>query len=117
MTATISQARTALAAALVMDGVQTNAFPPGSINVPALVITPAEGDAIKTEYSGALDENLVKAKTREAAKAEKRKAAAAADTTATDPFKGSTAVFQPAYTHTPVATAVSAATVCWSGTK
>ena len=74
-------------------------------------ITPAEGEAIKTEYSGALDENLVKAKTREAAKAEKRKAAAAADTVATDPFKGSTAVFQPAYTHAPVGTAVSAATL------
>jgi 2-oxoglutarate dehydrogenase E1 component len=73
-------------------------------------ITPAEGEAIKTEYSGALDENLVKAKTREAAKTEKRKAAAAAaaDTVATDPFKGSTAVFQPAFTHKPVATAVSA---------
>ena len=40
-------------------------------------ITPAEGEGIKTEYSGALDDNLVKAKTREAAKAEKRKAAAA----------------------------------------
>jgi len=74
-------------------------------------ITPAEGDAIRTEYSGALDDNLVKAKTREAAKAEKRKAAAAADTVATDPFKGSTAVFQPAYTHAPVTTAVSAATL------
>ncbi|MBL9218724.1 MAG: 2-oxoglutarate dehydrogenase E1 component [Opitutaceae bacterium] len=70
-------------------------------------ITPAEGEAIKTEYSGALDENLVKAKTREAAKAEKRKAAAS-DTVATDAFKGSTAVFQPAFTHKPVATAVSA---------
>ncbi|HEX7632268.1 MAG TPA: 2-oxoglutarate dehydrogenase E1 component, partial [Lacunisphaera sp.] len=73
-------------------------------------ITLAEGEAIKTEYSGALDENLVKAKTREAAKAEKRKAAAAAaqDTVATDPYKGSTAIFQPAYNHTPVTTAVSA---------
>ncbi len=70
-------------------------------------ITPAEGEAIKTEYSGALDENLAKAKTREAAKAEKRKAAAS-DTVATDAFKGSTAVFQPAFTHKPVATAVSA---------
>ena len=30
------------------------------------------------------------------------------DTVATDPFKGSTAVFQPAFTHTPVTTAVSA---------
>src|SRR5882672_7622378 len=39
-------------------------------------ITPAEGDAIKTEYSASLDDNLVKAKSHEAAKAEKRKAAA-----------------------------------------
>jgi len=70
-------------------------------------ITPAEGEAITAEYSAALDENLVKAKTREAAKAEKRKAAA--DTTTTDAFKGSTAVFQPVFTHTPVTTAVSAA--------
>jgi 2-oxoglutarate dehydrogenase E1 component len=76
-------------------------------------ITPAEGEAIKAEYSAALEENLGKAKTREAAKAEKRKAAAAAasDTTATDPFKGSTAVFQPAFHHTPVTTAVPAATL------
>ena len=73
-------------------------------------ITDAEGDAIKTEYSGALEDNLGKAKTREAAKAEKRKAAAA-EGSATDVFKGSTAVFQPVYTHTPVVTAVSAATI------
>ena len=71
-------------------------------------ITAAEGDAIKAEYSAALDENLGKAKARESAKAEKRKAAAAADTVTTDAFKGSTAVFQPAFTHTPVPTAVSA---------
>ena len=71
-------------------------------------ITAAEGDAIKAEYSAALDENLGKARARESAKAEKRKAAAAADTVTTDAFKGSTAVFQPAFTHTPVPTAVSA---------
>ncbi len=69
-------------------------------------ITSAEGDAIKAEYSAALDENLGKAKARESAKAEKRKAAA--DTVTTDAFKGSTAIFQPAFTHTPVPTAVSA---------
>ena len=72
-------------------------------------ITPAEGEAITAEYSAALDENLTKARGREAAKAEKRKAAAATDTVTKDAFKGSTAIFQPAYTHTPVTTAVSAA--------
>ena len=72
-------------------------------------ITPAEGEAIKAEYSAALDENLGKAKAREAAKAEKRRAAA--EKSATDAFKGSTAVFQPLFTHTPVTTAVSAATL------
>ncbi|HVZ65884.1 MAG TPA: 2-oxoglutarate dehydrogenase E1 component [Lacunisphaera sp.] len=72
-------------------------------------ITADEGEAIKAEYSAALDENLAKAKAREAAKAEKRKAAA--DNSATAPFKGSTAIFQPVYTHTPVATAVPAATI------
>jgi 2-oxoglutarate dehydrogenase E1 component len=67
-------------------------------------ITAAEGDAIKAEYSNALDENLGKARAREAAKAEKRKSAA-------DAFKGSTAVFQPQYSHAPVNTAVSAEVV------
>ncbi|WP_438482395.1 2-oxoglutarate dehydrogenase E1 component [Oleiharenicola lentus] len=79
-------------------------------------ITTVEGDAIKAEYSAALDENLTKAKSREAEKIEKRKAAAqapAAQTTTakTDSFKGSTAVFQPAFNHTPVTTAVSAETI------
>ena len=69
-------------------------------------LTPEEGEEIKTEYSAALDENLGKAKAREAAKAEKRKSA-----TTANPFKGSTAVFQPAFSHTPVTTAVSAATI------
>ncbi|HVU16158.1 MAG TPA: 2-oxoglutarate dehydrogenase E1 component [Candidatus Didemnitutus sp.] len=67
-------------------------------------LTEAEGDAIKAEYSNALDENLGKAKAREAAKAEKRKSLA-------DVFKGSTAVFQPDYSHTPVPTAVTSAVV------
>ncbi len=74
-------------------------------------ITDAEGEAIKAEYSGALDENLGKAKARESAKAEKRKAAALAEGAATDVFKGSNAIFQPAFKHTPVATAVRAATL------
>ncbi len=69
-------------------------------------LTAEEGDEIKTEYSAALDENLGTAKAREAAKAEKRKSA-----TTANPFKGSTAVFQPAFSHTPVTTAVSAATI------
>jgi 2-oxoglutarate dehydrogenase E1 component len=73
-------------------------------------LTADEGEAIKAEYSAALDENLGKAKTREAAKAEKRKAAAA-EKAATAVFKGSTAIFQPDFTHTPVTTAVSAAAI------
>ncbi|HVT72361.1 MAG TPA: 2-oxoglutarate dehydrogenase E1 component [Lacunisphaera sp.] len=77
--------------------------------IAAGTITAEEGEAIKAEYSAALDENLAKAKAREAAKAEKRKAAA--DNPATAPFKGSTAIFQPVYTHAPVATAVPAATI------
>ncbi len=66
-------------------------------------LTAAEGEAIKAEYSAALDENLAKARAREAAKTEKRKSSITAN-----PFKGSTAIFQPAYSHTPVTTAVSA---------
>ena len=69
-------------------------------------LTPEEGESIKAEYSAALDENLGKAKTREAIKAEIRKNA-----TTANPFKGSTAIFQPAFHHTPVTTAVPAATI------
>ena len=65
-------------------------------------ITAAQGDEIKAEYSAALDENLAKAKAREAAKAEKRKSA-----TTANPFKGSTAIFQPAYSHATIDTAVT----------
>jgi len=65
-------------------------------------ITTAEGDAIKAEYSAALEENLSKAKAREADKAAKRSSRPA------DPFKGSTAQFQPEYHHTPVDTTVPA---------
>jgi len=67
-------------------------------------LTTAEADAIQAEYSAALDENLVKAKAREVAKSEKRKAAA--EGIAKAAFKGSTAVFQPDFTHKPVDTAV-----------
>ena len=73
-------------------------------------ITTAEGDAIKAEYSAALDENLTKAKTREAAKMEKRKAAAQSGTPIAA-FKGSTAIFQPAFHFSPIHTAVSAETI------
>jgi 2-oxoglutarate dehydrogenase E1 component len=62
-------------------------------------ITAAKGEEIKAEYTAALEENLAKAKAREASKAAKRKPG--------DPYKGSTAIFQPDYHHTPVATAVS----------
>jgi 2-oxoglutarate dehydrogenase E1 component len=64
-------------------------------------ITSDQGEAIKAEYSGALEQNLQKAKEREAAKVAKRTIQPA------DSFKGSTAVFQAAYRHTPVATGVS----------
>ncbi len=65
-------------------------------------ITAGEGDAIKAEYSAALEENLAKAKEREASKASRRARPA-------DPFKGSTAQFQPAYHHKPLETGVAAA--------
>ena len=64
-------------------------------------ITAAEGDAIRAEYSSSLEENLGKAKEREAIKAAKRARPG-------DPFKGSNAQFQPEYHHTPVQTAVPA---------
>ena len=67
-------------------------------------ISTAQRDAIKAEYSAALEENLAKAKEREAAKAAKR-------TRPRDPFKGSTAQFQPAYHHMPLNTGVPAAEI------
>jgi 2-oxoglutarate dehydrogenase E1 component len=67
-------------------------------------ITAAEGDAIKTEYSAALEENLAQAKGREATKAAKRREPEAA-------FQGSNAVFQRHYHHTPIATGVNAAEI------
>jgi 2-oxoglutarate dehydrogenase E1 component len=63
-------------------------------------ISAGQGDSIRAEYSAALEENLAKAKAREAAKAAKRARPG-------DPFKGSTAEFQPEYRHTPVKTGVS----------
>ncbi len=62
-----------------------------------------EAEAIKAEYSQALDENLTKAKTREAAKAGKRRPAI--NTTVV--FSDSNAQFQPKYPHKSVATAIS----------
>ena len=67
-------------------------------------ISTGEGDAIKAEYSAALEENLAKAKEREASKAAKRAKPG-------DPFKGSTAQFQPAYHHNPVQTGISPAEI------
>ena len=63
---------------------------------------PAQGEAITAEYSAALEENLAKAKRPRGAARPPRA------TKPVDPFKGSTAVFQPDYHHTPVATAVAA---------
>jgi 2-oxoglutarate dehydrogenase E1 component len=60
-------------------------------------LTAAEGEAIKAEYSASLEDNLAKAKAREADKAAKRAQPGNA-------FEGSTAIFQPDYHHTPVAT-------------
>jgi 2-oxoglutarate dehydrogenase E1 component len=67
-------------------------------------LTAAEGDAIKTEYSASLEDNLAKAKAREASKAAKRAQPG-------DAFKGSTAVFQPDYSHAAVPTGVAAAEI------
>jgi 2-oxoglutarate dehydrogenase E1 component len=61
-------------------------------------ITAEAGDAITAEYSAALEENLRKAKEREKARGGRRLPGSA--------FKGSTAVFQPQYHHTPVPTGV-----------
>ncbi len=65
-------------------------------------VTAAEGDAIKAEYSAALEEHLAKAKERESAKAAKRKGDANAE------FKGSTAEFQPRYSFARTETKVGA---------
>jgi 2-oxoglutarate dehydrogenase E1 component len=65
-------------------------------------ITSDQGEAIKTEYSATLEENLAKAKARAAGKAGRFAEPGEA-------FKGSTAVFQPGYRHTAVETGVSTA--------
>src|SRR5208283_2510404 len=67
-------------------------------------ITAGEGDAIRVEYSSALEESLAKAKAREAGRGARRSGPA-------NPFKGSTAEFQPDYHHTPVETGVPEAEI------
>jgi 2-oxoglutarate dehydrogenase E1 component len=62
-------------------------------------IAQADSDAIKAEYTAAMEASFAKAKAAEAAAAKDNPA---------DKFRGSTAVFQPAYHHTPVATGVPA---------
>ncbi|MGH7945666.1 MAG: 2-oxoglutarate dehydrogenase E1 component, partial [Opitutaceae bacterium] len=65
-------------------------------------ITPADAEAIKAEYTAALEKNLEKARASEVVKSQKRAAALEAKK-----FTGSTAVFQPDYHFKPVATRVS----------
>ena len=66
-------------------------------------ITAAESDAIKAEYTAALEKNLEEAKAAEVAKTAKRAAADEAKK-----FAGSTAVFQPSFDFKPVPTGASA---------
>jgi len=65
-------------------------------------ITESKAEAIKTEYSDALEKNLEKAKASETKKSAKRAAA-----TETKKFEGSTAVFQPDFHFKQVATGIS----------
>jgi len=65
-------------------------------------LTEAEGEEIKAEYSAALNENLAKAKAREATKTAHRKA-----THTPDPYKGSTAIFQRNYHFSTVETKIT----------
>ncbi len=65
-------------------------------------ITEAKAEAIKAEYSEALEKNLEQAKASESAKSAKRAAA-----TETKKFEGSTAVFQPDFHFRAVPTGVS----------
>ena len=64
-------------------------------------VTEAKSDAIRAEYSEALEKHLEKAKAAETAKTARRAAAAEARR-----FEGSTAVFQPDFHFKPVATGV-----------
>jgi 2-oxoglutarate dehydrogenase E1 component len=65
-------------------------------------ITQAGADAIKAEYSAALEANLEKAKAKEVVRSARRAAAIEASK-----FQGSTAIFQPEYRHSPVQTGIS----------
>ena len=69
-------------------------------------ITQADAEAIKAEYTAALEKNLEKAKAAEVAKTQKRAAALEAQK-----FTGSTAVFQRDYHFKSVATKVSSETL------
>ncbi|MBI5690951.1 MAG: 2-oxoglutarate dehydrogenase E1 component [Verrucomicrobia bacterium] len=65
-------------------------------------ITEGKSEAIRAEYSEALEKHLEQAKASESAKSAKRAAAAEAKK-----FEGSTAIFQPDFHFRPVATGVS----------
>ncbi len=62
-------------------------------------ITQEDADAIVKEYTDAMEEAFKKAKAADAARIAREEAQ--------DQFRGSTAVFQPSYNHTPVITGVS----------
>ncbi|MCC5024363.1 MAG: 2-oxoglutarate dehydrogenase E1 component [Candidatus Synoicihabitans palmerolidicus] len=62
-------------------------------------ITQADADAIIAEYTGAMEVSFRKAKDADAARVARKEAQ--------DQFRGSTAIFQPGYNHSPVATGVS----------
>jgi len=65
-------------------------------------IAQTDSDAIKAEYTSAMETSFAKAKAAEAEAAKENRA---------DKFRGSTAIFQPAFNFTPVNTAVSKALV------
>ena len=68
--------------------------------VQAGTVTPADAEAIKAEYTAAMEASFEKARAAEAARIKAHEQA--------DRFRGSTAVFQPGYRHSTVSTAVSA---------
>jgi len=65
-------------------------------------ITQADADAIKAEYTAALEANFEKTKAREVVKSARQ-----SEAIETSKFHGSTAVFQPDYHHAPVPTGVT----------
>jgi len=69
--------------------------------VRAGTITPAEAEAIKAEYSAALEANFEKTKAREVVKSARR-----AEAIEASKYQGSTAVFQPGYHHAVVPTGI-----------